>query len=176
MYLKAFEHDYAGLAEMLEEQMLSYIEPTGTTNPPLGRLAESHPYFPHYFSGNWPVLGVSELAPVPGQPGITDTRLRIRIIRIGLRVYVPSLTRKDLGEEFHDGREAAKRISRRVFSAWVDSFFNDEVLRTNAMGGDIAIANIDMGDADKVGSPFWLPGREGLTRLWIHAWEAHVPL
>lgn len=175
MFVFDYEHDYAGLVEFLESRMAGYLEPTHTPDPPLGTLAESYRYFPHYFPGNWPVLGVSELPPVPGLPSVSDTSLRIERVRIGLRCYVPSLNRESLGEDFQDGREAAKHISLHIYSKWQDAFFNDDEI-TSESGSDVAVANIDMGDADKVGSPFWLPSREGLTRLWIHSWEAHVPL
>lgn len=176
MFVFEYEDDYAGLAAHLEQRFLGYLEPTHTPDPPLGHIAEAYPYFPHYFPGNWPVLGVSELPPIPGLPGVSDTSLRIERVRVGLRIYAPSLTRQSLGEEFADGREAAKRISRAAFSTWLEQFSNDDDLESRCSGGTPSIEAIDMGDSDKVGSPFWLPSREGLTRLWVHAWEAHVPL
>ena len=174
MLASDYEYNYDGLAAYLESHFAGYLTPTGTSTPPLGQAAEIYQSFPHIFSGLWPVIGVSELGPEPGKPKFTDVAIGIAGVKIGVRVYYPSLTRPDLGADYVDGREAAKRITRSVWSAWFSQFNHDLTLQTQ--GAVATIANVEQGDHDKLGNPFYQPATKLNTVLWVHATVVNVNL
>lgn len=170
---RLLKEGYAALAEDFEERFSSYLVPTNTSNPPDGVPAHACQYFPHTsFPGIWPVLGASELPPSGGTPNLgVESNLRVGTLRTGVRIYHPSLTVPNMGDDYKDGREAAKRITRMVMSNWLKALAKDTEL------GPYGVAlSFDMGDHDRIGNPFYQPGTGGRTVLWVLAITAEIPL
>ncbi len=167
------EEGYAAVAEDFEERFSSYLVPTNTKNPPDGVPAAAFRYFPHTsFPGIWPVLGASELPPSGGSPSIgVESNLRVGALRMGVRIYHPSLTMPDKGEDYKDGREAAKRITRKILSNWLAALATDRELKPH----DVTLG-FDMGDHDRIGNPFYQPGTSGGTILWVTAITVEIRL
>lgn len=164
------DRGYAAVVGEFEERFSSYLEPTHAKNPPPGIPAEATTYFPFVFPGIWPVLAAAELSPVGGRPRRGNTKLRIRAIRIGLRIYHPALKIKGRGKEFEDGREAAKRVTREVWSKWLEAFQDDGELEAY----DVELA-MDLGDQDYRGGYLRQPDNPD-TILWVHATQVEMPL
>lgn len=169
---EAVRDDYDGILTQLEERLSLYLEPSHNSSPASGYPAEVYKYFPHTFPGRWPILAVGELPPVSGTPRLArNSGLRLRAIRLGVLIYELALTRGNPNDEWRDGREVAKSVTRKVSSNWLKKFHEDSLF----FGMDVTLST-DFGDHDASGRYYKQPGREDTSILYIRATEVSIEL
>lgn len=164
-----YEPDYAGLVEYLQDKVLSYAIPQ--SNPPKGVPARQLRHFPaRPIPPEMPLMAVGELPPEmaeTGRPESTDVDFPVRSVKIGMLVYHPSLKRADEHLEYEDGRMQAHRLTRAVWSNWLEGFRADRAFR----GQFARIAmTIEASDVDRVGEGYYQDRRKN-TVLWLRATE-----
>lgn len=155
--------NYLAIVELLEARLSSLFIVSGADPVPEGQVAEALTYFPYNFGSRFPVSGVSELT----HEGEVERAGHIApgYIDIGVRVYYPSLVGQLLGE-VEDGRQEARRVTRRVYSAWRAALYAD--LELWNLAERVTLGRAESGDHDQVGNPFSIPNRQD-TALWVTA-------
>lgn len=164
--VKFYESSYHGVVEYLQDKLLGYLTPAHKDTPPLGQVAEQLAYIPAVsFPGIWPVQTVIELPPDMGEPSVSDTEVMVRSIHVGNIFYHPSLRRRDLGPEAVDGRMAAHKITRALWSKWMAGLQADWRFRDLFNRIEFTVEAGDRSNA--TGLHYYEPGTDQNSILWL---------
>lgn len=166
MLVQDYEGDYVAIVEHLEGRLAGHFTVSSVDPMPEGRVAEIATYFPYNFGARFPIGAASELNHEGERAwGTADTTPGPAVIDIGIRIYTPSLlaTGITVGAA-EDGRQEARRVARRVYRLWRESFYADyELWQICQM---VTLGRMVDGDHDAVGNPFTIPNDQD-TILWV---------